>query len=95
MARNPCLGAMSLTRPRAKYSSRDQADTKGYPASVLKLMDLLIILEKIEQKPALVAGPGARERQGLPHRRLAGMAGRQGVLHPRRDALCPDGPIRQ
>ena len=28
----------------------DKADAKGYPASVLKLIDLLIILEKIEQK---------------------------------------------
>jgi len=28
----------------------DHADAKGYPASVLKLMDLLIILEKIEQR---------------------------------------------
>src|SRR5262249_20576161 len=26
----------------------DQADTKGYPASMQKLMDLLIILEKVE-----------------------------------------------
>ena len=33
-----------------KVLYEDQADAKGYPASVLKLMDLLIILEKIEQK---------------------------------------------
>jgi D-alanyl-D-alanine carboxypeptidase (penicillin-binding protein 5/6) len=33
-----------------KVLFQDQADAKGYPASVLKLMDLLIILEKIEQK---------------------------------------------
>ena len=33
-----------------KVLYEDHADTKGYPASVLKLMDLLIILEKIEQK---------------------------------------------
>jgi D-alanyl-D-alanine carboxypeptidase (penicillin-binding protein 5/6) len=33
-----------------KVLFEDQADAKGYPASVLKLMDLLIILEKIEQK---------------------------------------------
>ncbi len=33
-----------------KVLLEDGADVKGYPASVLKLMDLLIILEKIEQK---------------------------------------------
>jgi D-alanyl-D-alanine carboxypeptidase (penicillin-binding protein 5/6) len=33
-----------------KVLFENQADAKGYPASVLKLMDLLIILEKIEQK---------------------------------------------
>ena len=33
-----------------KVLLEDGGDKKGYPASVLKLMDLLIILEKIEQK---------------------------------------------
>ncbi len=33
-----------------KVLYEDHADVKGYPASVLKLMDLLIILEKIEHK---------------------------------------------
>jgi D-alanyl-D-alanine carboxypeptidase (penicillin-binding protein 5/6) len=39
-----------LDAATGKVLYEDQADTKGYPASVLKLMDLLIILEKIEQK---------------------------------------------
>ncbi len=39
---------MDATTGKVLYE--DQADAKGYPASVLKLMDLLIILEKIEQK---------------------------------------------
>ena len=38
-----------------KVLYEDQADTKGYPASVLKLMDLLIVLEKIEQKQLSLA----------------------------------------
>ena len=33
-----------------KVLFEDKPDIKGYPASVLKLMDLFIILEKIEQK---------------------------------------------
>jgi D-alanyl-D-alanine carboxypeptidase (penicillin-binding protein 5/6) len=39
-----------LDAATSKVLYEDQADAKGYPASVLKLMDLLIILEKIEQK---------------------------------------------
>ena len=33
-----------------KVLFEDQADAKGYPASMLKLIDLFIILDKIEQK---------------------------------------------
>jgi len=50
IARDPWLGAIVLDANTGKVLYEDQADTKGYPASVLKLMDLLIILEKIEQK---------------------------------------------
>jgi D-alanyl-D-alanine carboxypeptidase (penicillin-binding protein 5/6) len=50
IARNPWLGAIVLDAATGKVLYEDQADAKGYPASVLKLMDLLIILEKIEQK---------------------------------------------
>src|ERR1019366_9365958 len=51
IARDPWLGAIVLDATMGKVLYEDQADAKGYPASVLKLMDLLIILEKIEQKP--------------------------------------------
>jgi len=50
IARDPWLGAIVLDATTGKVLYEDQADAKGYPASVLKLMDLLIILEKIEQK---------------------------------------------
>jgi serine-type D-Ala-D-Ala carboxypeptidase (penicillin-binding protein 5/6) len=50
IARDPWLGAIVVDAATGKVLFEDQADTKGYPASVLKLMDLLIILEKIEQK---------------------------------------------
>jgi serine-type D-Ala-D-Ala carboxypeptidase (penicillin-binding protein 5/6) len=50
IARDPWLGAIVLDAATGKVLFEDQADAKGYPASVLKLMDLLIILEKIEQK---------------------------------------------
>ena len=50
IARDPWLGAIVVDAATGKVLYEDQADAKGYPASVLKLMDLLIILEKIEQK---------------------------------------------
>ncbi len=50
ISRDPWLGAIVLDAATGKVLYEDQADTKGYPASVLKLMDLLIILEKIAQK---------------------------------------------
>ncbi len=50
ICRDPWLGAIVVDAATGKVLYEDQADTKGYPASVLKLMDLLIILEKIERK---------------------------------------------
>ena len=50
IARDPWLGAIVVDAATGKVLYEAQADVKGYPASVLKLMDLLIILEKIEQK---------------------------------------------
>jgi D-alanyl-D-alanine carboxypeptidase (penicillin-binding protein 5/6) len=50
MARDPYLGAIVLDASTGRTLFEDQADAKGYPASVLKLMDLLIILEKVEHR---------------------------------------------
>ncbi len=49
MARDPWLGAIVLDAATGKVLFEDGADTKGYPASILKLMDLLIILDKVKQ----------------------------------------------
>jgi D-alanyl-D-alanine carboxypeptidase (penicillin-binding protein 5/6) len=49
IARNPYVGAIVVEAASGKVLFEDQADAKGYPASMLKLMDLLIILEKVEQ----------------------------------------------
>ncbi len=46
---NPYLGAIVLDADTGQVLFEDQADAKGYPASVLKLMDLLIILETVQQ----------------------------------------------
>jgi len=49
IARNPYLGAIVVEPASGRVLFEDQADAKGYPASVLKLMDLLIILERVER----------------------------------------------
>lgn len=48
MARNPYLGAIVVDAATGKILFEDQADARGYPASMQKLMGLLIILEKLE-----------------------------------------------
>jgi len=50
IAQDPYLGAIVVEANSGKVLFEDRADAKGYPASVLKLMDLLIILEKIERR---------------------------------------------
>ncbi|HUR45817.1 MAG TPA: D-alanyl-D-alanine carboxypeptidase family protein [Candidatus Saccharimonadales bacterium] len=50
ISRNPYLGAIAIDAVSGRVLFEDQADAKGYPASTLKLMDLLIVLEKIERK---------------------------------------------
>ena len=48
VARDPYLGAIALDAADGRVIFEDNADARGYPASTLKLMSLLIILEKIE-----------------------------------------------
>jgi D-alanyl-D-alanine carboxypeptidase (penicillin-binding protein 5/6) len=49
IARAPYLGAIVIDAASGQVLLEDHADIKGYPASVQKLMDLLIILERIQQ----------------------------------------------
>jgi len=48
MAHNPYRGAIVVEAATGRVLFEDQADVRGYPASMQKLMDLLIILEKLE-----------------------------------------------
>jgi len=57
IAENPHLGAIVVDNATGKVLFEDKADAEGYPASVLKLMDLLIVLEKIEQKQLALQDP--------------------------------------
>ena len=57
ISENPYLGAVVVDNATGKVLFEDKADAQGYPASVLKLMDLLIVLEKIEQKQLALQDP--------------------------------------
>jgi D-alanyl-D-alanine carboxypeptidase (penicillin-binding protein 5/6) len=48
LAKDPYLGAVVMDAESGDILFADGADTKGYPASVLKLMDLLVILEQVD-----------------------------------------------
>ena len=48
-ARNPYLGAIVVDAADGRVLFEDQADAKGYPASVLKLMLLLTAMEQIKE----------------------------------------------
>lgn len=49
VSREPYLSAIVLDADTGQVIFEDNADAPGYPASVLKLMDALIILEKVQQ----------------------------------------------
>jgi D-alanyl-D-alanine carboxypeptidase (penicillin-binding protein 5/6) len=57
ISENPYLGAIVVDNATGKVLFEDKADAEGYPASVLKLMDLLIVLEKTEQKQLTLQDP--------------------------------------
>ncbi len=57
IARDPYLGAIAVDAAIGRVLFEDQADAPGYPASVLKLMDLLIVLERIEQRQLSLQDP--------------------------------------
>ena len=48
ISKDPYIGAIVLDAASGKVLFEDNADAKGYPASMLKLMDMLIILEKLQ-----------------------------------------------
>lgn len=50
ISENPYRGAIVVDAISGQVLFEDKADIKCYPASVLKLMDLLIILEKVHQR---------------------------------------------
>ena len=66
ISKNPYIGAIVVDANTGRVLVDDNADGKGYPASVLKLMDLLIIIEKVKagqltlQDPVPVSAKAAK-----------------------------------
>lgn len=50
ISKNPYLGAILIDAANGKVLVEDNADAKGNPASIIKLMDLLIILEHVKNR---------------------------------------------
>ena len=50
ISRNPYIGAIAIDAASGRVLIDDHGEAKGYPASVLKLMTLMIVLEKIEAR---------------------------------------------
>jgi D-alanyl-D-alanine carboxypeptidase (penicillin-binding protein 5/6) len=48
LARDPYVGAIAVDAATGKVLFEDAADRPAYPASVVKLMNLLVVLERIE-----------------------------------------------
>lgn len=48
ISRTPYIGAIAIEATTGRVLVDDRGDAKGYPASVLKLMTLLLVLEKVE-----------------------------------------------
>lgn len=50
ISKNPYLGAIAIDAATGEVLFEDNPDVKGYPASMVKMMNLLVILEAIEAK---------------------------------------------
>lgn len=48
ISRDPYIGAVAIDAATGRILVEDRGEARGYPASCLKLMDLLIILEKVD-----------------------------------------------
>lgn len=49
ISRDPYIGAIVVDARTGRVLVNDNADAQGYPASVIKMMDLLLILDRIEK----------------------------------------------
>jgi D-alanyl-D-alanine carboxypeptidase (penicillin-binding protein 5/6) len=77
ISRDPYLGAIAIDANTGDVLFEDSADRPGYPASMLKLMDLFIILDRVKQGPVRLEDPVLITKE------VAGIGGSQVYLDPR------------
>ncbi len=77
ISRDPYLGAIVLDANTGAVLFEDGADRPGYPASMLKLMDLFLILDRVKQGSVRLADPVMITKE------VAAIGGSQVYLDPR------------
>ena len=77
ISRDPYLGAIVVDAADGKVLFEDGADKPGYPASMLKLMDLFIILDRVQQGSVRLEDPVLITKE------VAAIGGSQVYLDPR------------
>ena len=77
ISRDPYLGAIVIDASNGNVLFEDGADRPGYPASMLKLMDLFIILDRVQQGGVRLEDPVQVTKEAM------SMGGSQVYLDPR------------
>ena len=77
ISRDPYLGAIAVDARDGKVLFEDNADRPAYPASMLKLMDLFIILDRVQQGSVRLEDPVMITKE------VAAIGGSQVYLDPR------------
>ena len=77
ISRNPYLGAIVIDANDGKVLFEDGADRPGYPASMLKLMDLFIVLDRVQQGSVHLDDPVLITKE------ISSIGGSQVYLDPR------------
>ena len=77
ISRDPYLGAIAVDARDGRVLFEDNADRPGYPASMLKLMDLFIVLDRVQQGSIRLEDPVLITKE------VAAIGGSQVYLDPR------------
>ena len=77
ISRNPYLGAIVIDANDGRVLFEDGADRPGYPASMLKLMDLFIVLDRVKQGSVHLDDPVLITKE------ISAIGGSQVYLDPR------------
>ena len=77
ISRDPYIGAIAIDANTGQVLFEDNADRPGYPASMLKLMDLFVVLDRVRQGSIRLDDPVQVTKESM------SMGGSQVYLDPR------------